>query len=88
MGIDPIVKLTSKAAQALTNLRGSPDFGDFLKWVEEYRQKESGNCEEAEGVILHRAQGSTKALRRLIEAYAEAPETLEKLKSKSRGENR
>lgn len=86
MGIDPVVKLTPEAAQALTNLRASRDFGDFLKWIEEQRQKESEKCEEGEGTHLHRSQGAARTLRDIQKAYDEAPHVLEKLKPKRRGE--
>lgn len=76
-------QLTPEAAQALTNLRGNRDFEAFLKWVKEYEDSEREKCVDGEGVVLHQAQGATKALRRIREAQTEAPATLNKFINKA-----
>jgi hypothetical protein len=73
------LKLDRRAANALTNLRVNPAFGDLLTWLLEYEAKETRVCVEAEGNTLVRAQGAVRTLKRIREAYDEAPTTLHKL---------
>lgn len=75
-------KLDVKTAQALTNLRANADFGQVLDWLTEQELKETDNCVSHEGTTLFRAQGAVTALRNVRKAYDEAPQTLEKFRSK------
>lgn len=75
------MKLTPKAAQALTNLRANADFGHVLEWLKEVEDEERDHCVEYEGKDLHQAQGAAKILRKFKQSYDEAPHLLEKLKS-------
>lgn len=74
------MKVTPEVAQALSNLRGNPDFQTVLKWVRESGSKEQEKCVDADGLVLYRAQGSAKTLRDFSQAFDDAPDTLKKLK--------
>ena len=78
------MKLTTEAAQSLTNLRGNRDFENVLKWFKEYEAKETQTCITTEGPQLHRSQGAVLALQTIAKANAEAPETLTKILNNKR----
>jgi hypothetical protein len=74
--------LDGHTLQALTNLRASPDFGRVLEWLKQYEAKETQTCVDGDGGVLQRAQGAVKTLQAIREAYDDAPNQLNKLKSK------
>ncbi len=76
------MKLTPEIAQALTNLRGNGDFKVFLEGAKEYESNEKQNCVDREGPNLFRSQGAVKALQSLLSAFDNAPNALEKFKTK------
>lgn len=75
-----MIKLTDKAAQSISNLRGSRDFADFLEWLKEHETKETQRSLELDGVQCARAQGAVKLLQSIDEAIAAAPDTMNKFK--------
>lgn len=75
-----MIKLTDKAAQAITNLRGNRDFADFLEWLKEHETKEVQRSLDLDGVQCARAQGAVKLLQELDSAIAEAPNTTNKFR--------
>jgi hypothetical protein len=74
------VKATPEVAQALSNLRGNPDFQTVLKWVRDAESKEQEKCVDSDGLVLYRAQGSAKTLRAFTETFDGAPDLLKKFK--------
>ena len=75
-----MIKLTDKAAQALTNLRGNRDFEEVLEWLKEHETKETQRSLDLDGVSCARAQGAVKLLQAVREAIAEAPNTTNRFK--------
>jgi hypothetical protein len=78
------LKLTKDAAQALTNLRGNPDFDKVLKWLAETREQCRDKLEKTEGPQLHREQGRSTLISEFFSAVREAPTTTDKLKQQER----
>ena len=74
------LKLDKQTAQALTNLRGSPDFKQVLTWLEGHCEKFVDECCTTDGSTLHRAQGKVFVVHGINEAFKAAPETTEKFK--------
>lgn len=74
-----MTKIEPEVAQALVSLRGNPSFSSVLNWIERSVEKDKNTCVDAEGVTLHRAQGSAKTLREILDAFAEAPLVLQKI---------
>ncbi len=74
------MKHTKESAQALTNLRGNPEFNHVLKWLKENREKARDVCCTADGPTLFRAQGEANALDAFIKSFEKAPATTEKFK--------
>lgn len=77
-----MIKLTDKAAQALTNLRGNRDFDDFKEWLKEHEAKEIQRSLDLDGVQCARAQGAVKLLQEIADAIAAAPDTVNKFKQR------
>lgn len=75
-----MIKLTDKAAQALSNLRGNRDFDDVMEWLKEHEAKETQRSLDLDGVQCARAQGAVKLLQEIKAAIAEAPQTMNKFK--------
>lgn len=78
------MKLNKEVAQALTNLRGNPDFTQVLKWLTATREQGRDKLEKAEGPQLLREQGRVSVLSDFLACNADAPTTTEKLKSLER----
>lgn len=75
-----MIKLTDKAAQSISNLRGNRDFADFLEWLKEHEVKETKRSLELEGTMCARAQGAVLLLQDLAESITAAPDTVNKFK--------
>lgn len=78
------MKLTDKAAQALTNLRGSPDFRVYLEWLQDHRTKFAEECCTLPPEKVVRSQGRVEVVDGILKAYGEAPVVTEKFKSNRR----
>ncbi len=76
------MKLTEQSAQALTNLRGHPDFTTFLQWLEENRNKFRDECCMTTPDKVLRPQGKVEVINNIFKAFAEAPATTEQIKLK------
>ncbi len=76
------MKLTEQSAQALTNLRGHPDFVAFLQWLEENRNKFRDECCMIAPDKVQRPQGKVEVINDIFQAFNQAPQVTEKLKSK------
>ncbi len=75
------MKLTDpKLAQALTNLRGSPDFRVYMEALKEDEREEATRSLKLEGALCHRAQGAALKLQELAKVFEDAPTALGKLK--------
>lgn len=74
------LKTTPKVAQALTSLRGHPDFDAFLEWLREYESSEVDRCRKQTDIPLYRAQGAAEALATILGTYGSAPTDLAKFK--------
>lgn len=77
-----MIKLTDKAAQAITNLRGNTDFEAVKEWLKEHEVKETQRSLDLDGVSCARAQGAVKLLQSIAESIASAPETTNKIKQR------
>lgn len=75
------MKLTNKTSQAITNLQGNPNFRIFVDGLTEYLTAVRDECCSAEGNTVYRAQGKHIALREVLKAIEQAPDTLEKFKT-------
>lgn len=78
------MKLTKEAAQALTNLRGNPDFEKVLRWLADEREACRDRLEKAEDIRFRQEQGKAQHLSALFSAVREAPTTTQKLKQQER----
>ena len=74
------MKLTEQSAQALTNLRGHPDFVVFLQWLVENRNKFSDECCTFPPETVQRSQGKVEVVDSIFRAVKEAPQVTEKFK--------
>lgn len=77
------MKLTLRAAQAITNLRNNPDWNDYLQWLEEQTAvlNEQLVYSPDHPTALLRV-GMTRALAEMAKAITAAPQTVETLKHK------
>jgi predicted RNase H-like nuclease len=73
--------LTERAAEALSRLRGNPDFETVLDWLQA-ADKQSTDALLAVDIptVFYREQGFVRALREFVKAHTEAPETVERFK--------
>lgn len=78
------LKQDKEVAQALTNLRGNPDFQQVLKWLADSRESVRDALEKTEDVQLAREQGKAQILGEFITAVREAPTITERLKQRER----
>lgn len=78
-----MIRPSKEVYQALTNLRVSHDFGAVLEWLREARKTARDGLEKStEEVNFHRSQGESLCLKAILEANDEAPQQLNKIKSK------
>jgi hypothetical protein len=75
------LKLTKKASQAFTFLRGNPDFQAVLEWIAENRDEAAGECCKHPLDRVQKAQGKWEGLQNILECNTQAPGVLEKFKS-------
>lgn len=74
------MKLTQRQLEAMVRLRGNSDFAVYQEVVREHQSHLVEQLTQAvEPHQLYRAQGGIKALDRMLEEYAEAPDTMKKL---------
>lgn len=78
------MKLTDKAAQSLSNLRGSPDFRVYLEWLKDHRNQFREECCTHSPDKVQRPQGKVEVVDGILRAYEEAPAVTEKFKSNRR----
>lgn len=78
------MKLTKKAAQAFTFLRGNPEFQAVLEWIAENRDEASQECCKHPLDRVQKAQGKWDGFQHILECNIEAPVVLEKFKSQQR----
>jgi hypothetical protein len=78
------LKLTKKAAQAFTNLRGNPDFDVVLDWLRENRTSFRDECCTLPPEKVQRSQGKVEVVDGILKATKEAPATLEKIQNNER----
>jgi hypothetical protein len=73
--------LTERAAEALSRLRGNPDFEAVLDWLQA-ADKQSMDALLTTDIptSFYREQGFIRALREFVKANTEAPETVERFK--------
>lgn len=75
------MKLDLPLAQALTNLRGSPDFKVFVSALQDMSEAElQKSLSQTDLLFVGRAQGRAMILQEVLLAVSKAPETLVKLK--------
>lgn len=73
--------LNERASEALSRLRGNQDFTHILDWLAEIdKQRSDALLSMDSPTAVYREQGFIRALRELVKANTEAPETLERFK--------
>jgi hypothetical protein len=73
--------LTERAAEALSRLRGNPDFEAVLDWLQAADKQSADTLLTLDvPASIYREQGFIRALREFAKANTEAPGTVERFK--------
>ena len=77
------MKLTAQQVDALVRLRANADFAIFQDIVREHQRQLLARLTQAtDTATIFRSQGGLTATGEMLTAYAEAPDTMDKLKGK------